>query len=117
MYYSLQLPIMHGAHLEGTIPPSLTAGRFFGFAFFVTLGLSGILMLVPHRVRHFRLNLPWRRDHVVICGLGDLGLRLALDARRRGKFVVAIENEGVSAAIEQARASGVLVIEGDAQTS
>ena len=115
VYYSLQLPIMHGAHLEGTIPPSLTAGRFFGFAFFVTLGLSGILMLVPHRVRHFRLNLPWRRDHVVICGLGDLGLRLALDARRRGKFVVAIENEGVSAAIEQARASGVLVIEGDAR--
>jgi hypothetical protein len=115
VYYSLQLPIMHGAHLEGPVPTSLTIGRFFGFAFFVVLAFSGILIFLPHRVRHLRLNLPWRRNHVVICGLGDLGLRLALDGRRRGKFVVAIENENVPAAVEQARASGVLVIEGDAR--
>jgi hypothetical protein len=54
-------------------------------------------------------------EHVVICGLGELGLRLALEGRRRGKPVVAIERHEESAAIERARSSGVVVIEGDAR--
>ena len=53
-------------------------------------------------------------NHVVICGLGDLGLRLALEGRSRGKPIIAIEQRGNTDAIEQARANGVEVIEGDA---
>jgi hypothetical protein len=106
---------MHGQHLEEPIPRALNLGRFFGFAFFILLATSGIVMLLPHGVLRFRLNLPWRHNHVVVCGLGDLGLRLALDGRRRRKFVVAIESEPLPAAIEEARHSGVLVIDGDAR--
>jgi hypothetical protein len=53
-------------------------------------------------------------NHVVICGLGDLGLRLALEGRERGKSIIAIEQSGNTDAIEQARSNGVEVIEGDA---
>jgi serine/threonine protein kinase len=61
-----------------------------------------------------RDRVPANSDHIVICGLGDLGLRLALEGRDRGKAIVAIEQHGNSNAIEQARSRGVDVIEGDA---
>jgi hypothetical protein len=50
--------------------------------------------------------------HVVICGLGDLGMRLAKEGRCRGKSIVAIEQN--RDAIREARAVGIEVIEGNA---
>jgi len=54
---------------------------------------------------------------VVICGLGDLGLRLAKTARKKGLLVVGIEKKEANSSLEQARKSGILVFEGDATDS
>jgi voltage-gated potassium channel Kch len=115
LYHSAQLLIAHGVHLEGQIPWQLHVGRLLGVLALFTAGLIAFARFFREEMLSFQLRfLPWNRNHVLICGLGDLGLRLALDGRRRGKFVVAIEKEGSMAAIERARKAGVLVLDGDA---
>jgi hypothetical protein len=51
-------------------------------------------------------------QHVIICGLGNLGMRLAKEGHCRGKSIVAIEQN--RDAIREARSSGIEVIDGDA---
>lgn len=110
-YHTLQLFILHAPHLERAAPWQLHVGRLLAaglfFAFLRELTRDQLLLL--------RFWFPWRRGHVVVCGLGDLGLRLALDGRRRRRFVVAIEKDPAPDALARARASGVLVLEGDAR--
>jgi hypothetical protein len=104
LYYAAQLLLAHGHHLEGDIPWTLALARYLGLALIFTAGVMAFLRFVRDRAR---------RNHVVICGLGALGLRLALDARRRGLFVIGVEKRE-SGALDEARAMGVTVVEGDA---
>jgi len=113
IYHSFQLFILHGAHLDQPVPWQLQLGRFLGVMLAFTAVWLAFVKFFRHETLLMRLHLPWRRDHVVVCGLGDLGLRLALDARQRGKFVVAIDRQA-PAGIERARSRGILVLEGDA---
>ncbi len=113
-YYSCQLLIGHGVHLEKEIPWQLHAGRIFGLIFLFTAGLTAFALFAHQEMMSIRLKLKWRRNHVVICGLGDMGFRLAKSARHNGKFVVAIEKKEENTSIEQASNNGILVIEGDA---
>jgi hypothetical protein len=114
-YHTLQLFIVHGPHLEGDIPWQLHVGRLSGAALVFAAGLVAVLLFFRQESLGIRLRMPWHKDHVVICGLGDLGMRLALDGRRRGKFVVAIEQNAESANVDLARATGIFVLQGDAQ--
>jgi len=114
LYHSCQLLIAHGVHLEDAVPWQLHVGRLLGVLSLFTAGLVAFTKFFHQEMLLFQLRLPWSHNHVLVCGLGDLGLRLAMDARRRGKFVVAIEKHGEVTPIEQARKAGVLVIEGDA---
>jgi len=114
-YHTLQLFILHAPHLEPPLPWQLHVGRWLAAALFLAAAGKAFLKVFRDEVLLVRLWLPWRRGHVVVCGLGDLGLRLALDGRRRKKFAVAIEKQPSPATVEQARASGVLVLEGNAR--
>ncbi|MBC7289468.1 MAG: NAD-binding protein, partial [Armatimonadetes bacterium] len=53
-------------------------------------------------------------NHVVVCGLGDSGLRFALAFREEGWPVVAIEQDPDAPGVKEARAAGVPVVIGDA---
>ncbi len=105
-YHTCQLLIAHGIHLEGVIPWQLHVGRLLGVLSLFTAGFLAFTQFFRQEMLLLRLRLPWRRNHVVICGLGDLGLRLALDGIRRGKFVVAIEKQGQLTPIERAQKQG-----------
>ena len=106
VYHSIQLLIVHGVHLPGKIPRSLHLARFLGaFAFFLG-GVLAALVLVRDGMLRLRLRVPWRRDDVVICGLGDLGLRPAPAARGKNKFVVAIDDDAKGGASQQRRDRG-----------
>ncbi|MBI4517147.1 MAG: NAD-binding protein [Deltaproteobacteria bacterium] len=132
-YHALQLLILHAPHLDHAVPPELHAARALSVVVVFLAGFLAFLgffrqewLLVRLRLRWWRAyvvlcglgdlgrRLRWWDDHVVICGLGDLGPRLALDGRRRGRFVVAIEKSGNASVLEQARRGGVLVLEGNA---
>jgi hypothetical protein len=94
----------------------------------VLIGLAGLLGLaltaaatagLVHRLTTRRLigiagrrTLP-RRDHVVVVGLGQVGVRLCLTLRRAGTPVVAVERDAATAGIHVVHRAGVPVMIGD----
>ncbi len=114
VYHTLQLLVMESPHLEEkSIPWQLHFGRLFGAAFFLALTILALRRLFPDEVKFMQLRL-WKKNHVVICGLGELGTRLALEGRKHHKFVVAIEKSCSASKREAMREKGVLVLDGDA---
>ncbi len=107
LYHTLQLLLGHGAHLAEPIPWQLHFGRIFGVCFVLAAVGYPYYQLLQRQL----IQVPPRS--VVICGLGDFGMKIAIAARQRGKHVVAIEklkNE----ATEQALRQEIKLIEGDA---
>jgi len=89
MYHSVQLFALHGPHLHGATPAAMETGRWMAVVVFFWALARLTLRLM--RKDWSALTLLWRNDHLVICGLGKLGLRLALEAKQRGWKPVAIE--------------------------
>jgi TrkA family protein/RyR domain-containing protein len=114
-YHTLQLFILHAPHLEPPLTWQLHLGRWLAAGLVFWAAGRALFKVFRNELLLLRLWSPWQSGHVVVCGLGDLGLRLALDGRRLGRFIVAVEKQPASATLEKARASGVLVLEGDAQ--
>ncbi len=86
-------------------------GGLFLTALLVGLLTSRLMARREARRRgHFRQGLS---GHVVVCGLGTLGLRIAEDLRRRGVDVVAIDPGPRPRLLDLARGAGVQVVEGD----
>lgn len=80
-----------------------------------TSGLAVVLLfqrVFQQEWRRFRLR--WIHGHVVVCGLGEVGRRLAIECRRSGLSVVAIEQDETSHNIVVAEREGVTVLVGDA---
>ncbi|MEN3332266.1 MAG: hypothetical protein V7641_1631 [Blastocatellia bacterium] len=113
-YHTLQLFILHAPHLEGHVPWQLHVGRLLAAGLFFVAAGKAFVKIFRDELRLLRLWRPGQRGHLVVCGLGDLGLRLALEGRQRG-FVVAIDQDPAPSALEQARRKGVLVLKGDAR--
>ena len=111
-YHTLQLFVLHAPHLDGHVSGWIHFGRW-GIALVVLATvITGLVRLFRSESRLFFAR--WHSGHVVICGLGRLGLQLALEFRRGGKRVVAIEARGSNDRIAIADDAGVAVITGDA---
>ncbi len=54
------------------------------------------------------------RDHVIICGLGTIGYRVALGIKARGVPVVVVQDSDDNGFVAAARAAGIPVVIGDA---
>jgi voltage-gated potassium channel Kch len=111
-YYTLQMFVIHSPHLAEPprIPWTLHAGRWTAAAVVLMTITKAITKVFRSEWRLF-----WARrggGHVVICGLGRVGMHLAHEFRRKGARVVAIETSSENAAIADDR--GVAVITGDA---
>jgi voltage-gated potassium channel Kch len=63
----------------------------------------------------FGSRVPPRRDHVVIVGLGQVGLRLAIAVRRLGIRVIVVEKDPAVANLRLAKAAGVPVLIGNGE--
>ena len=111
-YHSLQMLILHTPHLEAPVPFTLEAGRWMAVVVFFWAACKVILMTL--RMDWQNLELLWRKEHLVICGLGHLGLPLALDAKRQGLKPVAIEKDQSAGGVREAIGSGIPVVIGDA---
>ncbi|HJX40965.1 MAG TPA: NAD-binding protein, partial [Anaerolineales bacterium] len=78
-------------------------------------GYAAILTLAAlFRDQMQQLSLRFARNHVVICGLGRMGLLLAGECNRTGRRVVVIEIDPANPHLEPARRAGAAVIVGDA---
>lgn len=82
-----------------------------GFAALFTAGLIQWL-LDPRLTSIVGQRVVPRRDHVIVIGMGQVGLRLCTYLRDRGVPVVAVELEPAASAIRFARSSGIPVVLG-----
>ena len=69
---------------------------------------------VVFRDQFARLRLRFLHDHVIVCGLGGAGSRLAIALARAGHHVVGVEKAATSPGIAALRSHDVPVVVGDA---
>ena len=116
LYRSLQLFVVYvetnGAPNPEHTPVLLDIARFLAPAAAAAASIRAVLALFGQRAARAWVRYVLR-DHVVVCGLGPLGARLAGAFRDGGFRVVAIEPEASSSAVHEARACGVIVLVGD----
>ena len=116
LYRSLQLFIFY-VEREGSAPGSsppatLDIARFLAPAAAAAASIRALVALFGERaarvwVRYFV------RDHVVVGGLGQIGVRLAVAFKHAGHRVVAVEADENAPAVADCRVHGVVVLTGD----
>ncbi len=111
-YHTLQLFVLHSPHLEHEVPWTIHAGRWLAALVVLAAVMKGLTKVFRSECRLFWAR--WRSGHIVICGLGRLGLQLAREFRQRGVRVVAIEARGPVEHTAIAHDLGVAVFAGDA---
>lgn len=112
LYHALQLFVLHTPYLPGPTNLALEVGRWSAALIFALTALVALSRVFASEGRLLRLS--FTKDHVVVCGLGRLGLPLAIDFRKRGRQVVVIESSPDSERARRAHSAGVTVILGDA---
>jgi hypothetical protein len=98
------------------VPPfpwPLEVARWFAPLTLVLAGLSAIFAVLAEPFNRLRIHAFYRR-HLVVCGLGAFGLRLASAFQARGERVVAVDANPSSVALSRCRELSVPVLVGDA---
>lgn len=112
LYLTLQLISMSSGAVSGPISWELEVARLLIPALTVYTAARAFAALFRQQVQLARL---WFiRDHVVICGASHKGFLLAKGFRERGDKVVIIERDEDNDLLEQCRARGAIVLNGDA---
>ena len=115
LYLTLGLLSMNSGAVPGSVSWELQVSRFLVPALAAYTALLALAMVFTQQSQQVRLL--FMRDHVIICGLGRKGVRLAYQFRERGEKVVVIEANEDNDWIEPSRASGAVVLNGDASDS
>lgn len=114
----------------GTISPPnslafalLTLGRIAGLLFFFSAAIIGLGFVFAKRLRPVKIEL-WSllgrlpgfedRGHIIVCGVGDNGYNLAVEAIRDSRNVVAIDTKRTDRTADL-KAMGAVVFNADAQ--
>ncbi len=114
VYLTLQLFVLEsGSVPQSAAPWQLEVSRLLAPA---TTGLAiAVALAAVFREELSELRLRFQKGHVVVCGLGDMGARLAGALLEAGHRVVGVERDPSNPAIARLRRQGALVLEGDAR--
>lgn len=113
MFKSVQLFGFAGGDLDGSEPLSLNIARVLGPLMVGYAAVRGLLALSRDQLRLLGFRL-FRRNHVVVAGLGDVGFRLAAELNELGARVIGIDLDPTGPSIEGCRERGISVVFGDA---
>lgn len=111
VFNSFQLFVLQ-ISVDPPMPWQLNAARILAPLVAAYTALQALAELFAGQMRSLRLR--FRRDHVVICGLGRKGLVLARGFLDRGQKVVVIEQDAENDLVRQCRDLGGVVLLGDA---
>jgi hypothetical protein len=114
LYHTVQLFVLHGIHLGDNIPWLLHCGRWLAVATDVSVIGYGLTLIKAFRSEWLLSLARWRTGHVVVCGLGQLGMRLASEFRDLGVPVVGIELADLTDRLAAAKDAGIALVVGDA---
>ncbi len=113
-YLSLQLFVLESGSVPETGAPwQLEMARLLAPATAAVALMAALVAVFREEIEELRIR--WRRDHVVVCGLGSQGSRLVANLVGEGYRVVAIEKDPSNPAVGQARRRGSMVVIGDAR--
>jgi hypothetical protein len=96
------------------LPAALDIARFLAPAVAGYAGLAALSAVFRDRLQ--QMFVPFKRNHVVVCGLGDVGYVLVRHLHEIGERVVAVEACATNPHIAMCRLLHVPVIIGDAQS-
>ncbi|MCV7332362.1 NAD-binding protein [Mycobacterium cookii] len=114
LYGSSKLFFLHAApQPESQVGLALDVARYLAPIVAGWAALIALIALLHDRAQ--RMLIPLRRNHVVLCGLGDVGFELLRVLRAANYRVVVIEADARNPRIEACRQWGGPVIVGDAQ--
>lgn len=111
-YLTLGLLSLNTGAVVPPVPLELEIARFLVpllAAYTAVVALAAVFTQQAQLVR-----LRYYRDHVIICGLGRKGIRLAHQFTAQGRKVVVIEGTENNTMIGSVRRAGIIVLTGDA---
>lgn len=111
-YRSIQLMVLESGNLEGQVPWQLEAARWLMPAVAAYAAIQALLAIFHKQWQ--LLEVRFFRNHVVVCGLGERGLRLSREFLDHGYQVAVIEEDEENPLIDQCREQGAVVLTGDA---
>lgn len=111
LYRSLQLFVFEGSFEEG-LNWQLEVARLLAPGVTVYTATQALIELFREQLTLLRLR--FKRGHVVVCGLGRAGSKVASDTLRRGEQVVVVEADGENKSIGMIKDRGATVLTGDA---
>lgn len=111
-YRVLQLFVLESGAVMGAVPWQLDVARYLAPAVSAYTATMALALIFKEQLQH--LHLRFRREHVVICGLGRKGLTFAKTFQARGDKVVVVENDAKHPLLARCRELGALVYIGDA---
>ncbi len=111
LYCSLQLFILEVSP-EGPLNWQIEVARLLAPGVLLYTGTQALIVLFRKQLTQLRLC--FARGHVVVCGLGRTGFKVASDLLRRGEKVVIIEEDIENDWIGMSEELGATVLMGDA---
>lgn len=115
VYRAVQLIALESGAVEGHVPWQLNVARFLMPALAAYAAIQALIAIFSKQWQ--MLMIRFYRNHVVVCGLGERGLRLAKDFSQHGYRVVVIEGIKDNNLVELCRKQGIAVLFGDATKS
>lgn len=117
IFKTVQLFLLNSGADHDTSHPNnllLLAARLCASVLFIVVS-GAVIKRITDDVRK-RLRIEALGDHVVICGLGEVGLQLLEDihAKQRSNKVIVVEKNPESPYLDYARHLGAIVVQGDA---
>ncbi|PWB55213.1 MAG: hypothetical protein C3F13_04685, partial [Anaerolineales bacterium] len=112
IYRTFQLVTMNSGAVEGEVNWMLQAARFLLPLLTIYTVFQVLMQLFVEQMQKLRLRR--QKDHVVICGMGRKGSRLARELLGLGRQVVIIENELKQENAKIFRHLGAIILAGDA---
>lgn len=114
VYLSLQLFTLESGSIPAAgVPWQLEVARLAAPAVSAVALMTAVAVVFREQIAEWRLRRA--HQHVVVCGLGELGAALAVDLLDSDHQVVAIEADALAPAVTALRRRGAVVVVGDAR--
>ncbi len=112
LYRAIQLTVLESGNVKGPVPWELQVARFLMPALAGYTAIQALLAVFRDQWQLLRAR--FLKNHVVLCGLDERGLRFAQEFLDHGYQVVVLEGDRENPLLDQIRKQGAVVITGDA---
>lgn len=111
LYYALQMLFLNPPNYGEKMPLTYVLGRSLSAVIFILISGRVIYVLLYKEITNLRLI--FRKNHLVICGLGKIGIPIAYQAQKKGGKPVVIIDSFHESTIKDLAKNGIPVVVGN----